>query len=196
MPPLTSPLYDRTPISRINNLEERALCGKIIVRGSGQAAWVKKIEPILPVELPLTVNTHHANADQEIYCLGPTEWLIHCPLPATAPLLTALHTAAQVAIEVSDYYTVLRLDGINTATLLARACPLDLHTGVFKTGDCAQTRFGHASILLHRISETPCFDIQVRWSYAEYVWDYLATAMPKLHTHRLESDALLRGRAV
>jgi len=76
-------------------------------------------------------------------------------------------------VEVSDYYTVIRLSGEKVRPVLASGTPLDLHRSVFSKGRCAQTRFGTASVLLSVHDDIPLIDLQVRWSFAEYVWKYL-----------------------
>jgi len=58
-----------------------------------------------------------------------------------------------------------------------RGTPLDVHESVFSAGHCAQTIYAHASILLHCTSDTsdaPAYRVQGRWTYAPYLWDYMA----------------------
>ncbi len=179
---VTSPACNLDPIEGRNNLREQPWCGKINLRGDPKnRQFLANAESVLGIQLPLQPNTQHASADQTCYWTGPDEWLLHCRLDATGPMVKALKAKLRdthfAVTEVTDYYTVLHLDGSDAIALLSRACPLDLHSEKFTVGDCAQTRFGHASILLHKTGDTPSFDIQVRWSYTEYVWNYLASAM-------------------
>lgn len=181
----TSPLWDRTQISGKNTLVEQPLCGKINIRGRPeQRRFLKTAEKALGTELPVRPNTLLRSGDSTCFWLGPDEWLLHCPLEDTASLIKNGHAKLanihHALVDVSDYYTVLRLEGPDAEVLLAKACPLDLHQNQFPKGSCAQTRFGHASILLDRKEQPSCFDIQARWSYAEYVWDYLVTAIKAL----------------
>ena len=78
--------------------------------------------------------------------------------------------------DVSDYYVVMRLSGPEARVVLAKGSPFDVHPRSFDVGACAQTRFANASILLRLVGEAPTFDIQVRWSFAPYLWDYLVDA--------------------
>jgi len=181
----TSPLWDRAPVSGKNTLSEQSLCGKINIRGSANnGRFLKPAELIFGLGLPLEPNTLARSGSSTCYWLGPDEWLLHCPIEETSSLiesgrsrLSGIHHAL---VDVSDYYTVLRLEGPDSEVLLAKACPLDLHHTLFPAETCAQTRFGNASILLDRRGKAPFFDIQVRWSYAEYVWNYLVRAMKAL----------------
>jgi len=181
----TSPCYDRSAIDGVHSLNELELKGKLNIRGNpNDPAFVRSLEEALEVTLPATSNSLHRNDSTKLFWLGPDEWLLHCELDQTAKLeqqirqsLEGLHFAVT---EVTDYYTVLRLSGPQSEALLRRGTPLDLHTSVFSPDSMAQTRFGHASVLLFRLSDGVSWDIQVRWTYAQYVWDYLVSAMDSL----------------
>lgn len=165
-----------------NSLRQQPWCGKINLRGNPENhQFPESAASVLDMQLPLEPHTQYASADTTCYWSGPDEWWIHCRLDATGQLVDALRAKLQdthsAVTEVTDYYTILRLDGPDAIALLSKACPLDLHPTEFTVNRCTQTRFGHASILLHKINDTPAFDIQVRWSHAEYVRDYLASAM-------------------
>jgi len=181
----TSPAYNRSPIEGRNCLEQLPWCGKIILRGDAATRqFARKCEKTLGLALPVQANTCNTNDGSTCYWLGPDEWLLHCPLQDLEVRLAALHTALSgyhhAIVDVSDYYTVLKLDGPDASTLLAKACPLDLHPDVFAVGDCTQTRFGHASVLIHKLTDNPAYNIQVRWSFTEYLWDYLSSGMRAL----------------
>ncbi len=181
----TSPACARTGIAGENSLSELPWCGKINLRGNPQnTGFLRKSEKALVVKLPLHPNTCIDYLDRTTYWLGPDEWCIHCPIGEVGNAISqagqALGRIHHSLVDVSDYYTVLRLEGPDAEALLAKACPLDLHPRKFCEGTCAQTRFGHASILLHRTGRVSGFNIQVRWSFAEYVWDYLASGMQVL----------------
>ena len=181
-PGIISPGHGRSPVDGKNSLSELPWCGKINLRGNPEnAEFLKKAEASMGIPVATEPNTLNMDHGRTCFWLGPDEWLIHCDLQETDELienlnsnLSGIHSAV---VDVSDYYTVLRLDGPDSSRLLAKACPLDLHPSKFNTGSCAQTRFGHASILLHQISAIPAYNIQVRWSYTEYVWDYLVSGM-------------------
>ncbi len=178
----TSPACNLEPVTGRNSLREQPWRGKVNLRGDPEnRKFLATAESVLDIQLPLQSNTQHSSGDRTCYWTGPDEWLLHCRLDETGAITQALQEKLPdthfAATEVTDYYTVLHLDGPDAIALLAKACPLDLHPAKFTVGDCAQTRFGHASILLHKTADTPAFDIQVRWSYTEYVRDYLVSAM-------------------
>lgn len=184
-PETTSPAYARSDIEGENSLVELPWCGKINLRGNPKnTGFLRKAEKALVAKLPLQPNTCINYLDRIAYWLGPDEWCIHCPIGETGAVISqtrqALGRVHHALVDVSDYYTVLRLEGPDAEKLLAKGCPLDLHPKRFPDGACAQTRFGHASILLHRTGTPSGFNIQVRWSFTEYVWDYLASGMQML----------------
>ena len=159
-------------------LTERPYIGKVNVRGSPEdATFTAAVQKVLGMELPLVPNKTTSSEEYTAFWLGPNEWLIHCQEDKQTDLVVALHKSLQsqhVAVtDVSDYYLVIRITGAKAREVLSKGTPFDVHNSVFKQGDCAQTCFGHATILLHCVDENSVFDVQVRWSFAEYVWAYL-----------------------
>ncbi len=195
-------------------LRELPWCGKINLRGDPtDAQFLRLVEDALTVALPLEANTtttgKTANGDLTLFWLGPDEWQLHCELAHTETLLARLaqHLAPvhHALTEVTDYYAVLELTGAQAAAVLARGCPLDLHDRHFPATHCAQSRFGTASVLLHKVDPDQCshmggdqpidqhgdlsdsphdtepsFIIQVRWSFTAYLWAYLTSVIDSL----------------
>ena len=178
----TSPCYDRSAIEGAHSLHEAELKGKLNIRGNASdPEFVYGIKEALEMDLPVSSNSLQHHETRTLFWLGPNEWLLHCELDQVTQTeqrirqsLERLHFAVT---EVTDYYTVLRLSGPQAEALLRRGTPLDLHPSVFGPDSIAQTRFGHASVVLHRLDDGETWDIQVRWTYAQYVWDYLVSAM-------------------
>ncbi len=182
---IISPAYNRANIDGPISLEELPWCGKIILRGNPQnRQLIKNVESVFGLKLPVESNTCIQDKTHQIFWLGPNEWIVYCELAETqnkiASLKSALSELHSAIVDVSDYYTILRLSGPESTRLITKACPLDLHPDKFPKGSCTQTRFGHAGILLHKFSDTPGYDIQIRWSYTEYVWDYLKSGINTL----------------
>ena len=185
-----SPGCQRIPVDGKISLRELPWCGKINLRGDtnlrdgGNAQFLVAAAEALGVALPLEANTTAVGAGLLIFWLGPDEWLLHCELEHTETVLAQLRQKLarihHAATEVTDYYSVLELKGENAAAVLARGCPLDLHHSQFGANQCAQTRFGNASILLYKPDTEPLFQLQVRWSFTEYVWDYLVSVIDSL----------------
>ena len=173
-----SPLAGLPPAQAGIVLNERAYIGKVNLRGDkDDQVFASAIRTALDVDLPVAPNTVASNDKYTVYWLGPDEWLVHCAqdgqsdiVPRLQELLQGRHAAVT---DVSDYYFVIRLSGDKAREVLSKGTPFDVRPGEFDTGACAQTCFGHASVLLHCIDDAPTFDIQVRWSFAEYIWRYL-----------------------
>ena len=162
-------------------LSDRAYVGKINVRGDADAAEFRSgIERALNMALPLAANTTCTDDRNTLFWLGPNEWLIHFPEDTQAVVEASLRQTLQglhaAVTDVTDYYVVIRVSGEKAREVLSKGTPFDVHSAVFKSGQCAQTCFGHASILLHCVDSSPVFDLQVRWSFAEYLWRYLVDA--------------------
>lgn len=197
-PKPVSPLADMVSPEAGITLIEVPFVGKVNIRGdSSDSAFAKAVEKVVGVRLPTTPNTvaerpgtglpsaeaveHVAGSGHNVvYWLGPDEWLVHTPPNGEGALVQALREALSgvhaAVTDVSDYYVVIDLAGPNARDVLARGCPLDLHPSKFAAGQCAQSRFAHASILLHQKTDAPSYRLQVRWTYATYLWSYLADA--------------------
>jgi sarcosine oxidase subunit gamma len=181
-------LHIRTALSEFKSVEgdhrlsEAPLNGKINLRGNkDNPEFVRGIENLLGLSLPLEANTVSSSFEQLIFWLGPDEWLIHLPLNELEKTIRALRETfvdQHVALtDVSDYFSVLHLSGPQAREVIASASPFDTRTHHFKPDLCAQTCFGHASILLWPLDDVSTFGLQVRWSYAQYVYDYLTQSI-------------------
>ena len=183
----------RSPLERFagqagGGLQLREITGQTLVNLRGAAddkkfwAAIKKAAGAAD-ELPPAANQSVAIKNGAMFWLGPDEFQIRLFEfnKAAAQTVRQLHSAAEAAahaaaVEVSDYYTVIQLAGERARDGLAAGCPLDLHPRAFAVGDCAQSRFAKAAVLLWLRDDKPTFELQVRWSYAAYVWNYLRAA--------------------
>jgi len=166
-------------------LEERALAGKINLRGKPEdrgfaAAAARGLGDLV---LPMEATSSTARGDLAVLWLGPDEWLVTCPLAATATVVADLEAALDgvhhSAVEVSDNWTVLRLAGAGTRRTLAKLVTVDLHPRGFRPGDVLQTPVGKADAILHLVEgddDAVTVDIYVRRSFAAYVWKAIANA--------------------
>jgi sarcosine oxidase subunit gamma len=172
-----------TPLSAANHssdgllMQELSLAGKICLRGDfSNASVTTAARETLGVSVELDANTFVRNGDVSAFWLGPDERMIFTDLAATTQQISELKKklpGKTSVTDVSDYYTVIRLSGERVRPILASGTPLDLHQTVFRKGQCAQTRFGTASVMLAVQDDIPVIDLQVRWSFAEYTWKYL-----------------------
>ncbi|MCP5371367.1 MAG: sarcosine oxidase subunit gamma [Hyphomicrobiales bacterium] len=177
------PLDGRAPVTADGvSLTLPAFAGKLVLRGgSDDGAFTAAAAKVLGAGLPLAPNTAARGPRGLALWLGPTEWMVHVDADtcdALAAELTAAFAGLHAAVvDVSDYYAVMRLGGPRARDVLAKGCPLDLHPDRFDVDHCAQTRFVASAILLHQVDVGPTYDIQVRWSFADFLWTYLADAM-------------------
>ncbi|MEM7258906.1 MAG: sarcosine oxidase subunit gamma family protein, partial [Pseudomonadota bacterium] len=169
--PLNNQLHSREGLS-IRELEP---CSKITVRGN-IADIAAAINGVTEMSADMPANTYTTNTAASLYWMGPDERMIHHTNADASALVLQLREklpAGQSAVvDVSDYYTVIQLAGAKARASLASGTPFDVHPRVFTLGQCTQTRFGNASVLLS-CKPDDTFDVQVRWSFAEYVWQYL-----------------------
>lgn len=152
--------------------------GFINLRGSvDNKAFLAAIERVAGVALPLEANTFHGDVTRA-YWLGPDEWMLQCRESDVANLQQALdetlrgqHTAVN---DLTGGFVMYGLRGPGAAELLAAGCTLDLHPLVFTPGCCAQSGLAKATVLLARPENTDGFDVIVRRSFADYLWQWLA----------------------
>lgn len=177
----------RTALSNVaaiegkNTLCELSLCGKINLRGEAKNTdFSQAVATITGLQLPVTANTCAINDLYQLFWLGPDEWMIHLPLDSVgqclAALTNSLSTLHFAATEVSDYYSVIQLSGEQAHKIIASGSPFDVRPEHFGPRQCTQTLFGHASILLWPL-EAQRFCLQVRWTYAQYVYAYLSQSL-------------------
>jgi sarcosine oxidase, subunit gamma len=162
-------------------LTEQAGLELVNLRGRMQAArFVTAARDAFGIELPGTPNTVAAGAAYTALWLGPDEWLLRSndPRPATAertlrPLLADEFAAV---VDVSSGYAVLELEGTRTREVLRKGCPVDLHPRVFGVGQCAQSHYFKAGIILRPTAPDAC-ELIVRRSFADYTARILLDAI-------------------
>jgi sarcosine oxidase subunit gamma len=158
-------------------MQEMSMVGKLTLRGDfDSAAVASAVQDTLSLPVDIEANTFAREADRTVFWTGPDERLIYTELGSVDNHLASLREklpGKSSVVDVSDYYTVIRLSGEKVRAVLASGTPLDVHRSVFGKGQCAQTRYGTASVLLAVHDDIPVVDLQVRWSFAEYVWKYL-----------------------
>lgn len=178
----------RTPLAGVpdwlgtqTSVSERAFLGKLTLRGNAEdASFSAVVESVVGGKLPVVPNTSTFAGTSILTWVGPNEWLIFTADGAEQKMLAALREALAgvhaAVVDVSDYYTVIRVSGARSRDVMAKGCPLDLHPGVFGAGNCAGSLYNKAAIRLLQMDDTPTFDVMVRWSYAEYLWKHLVKA--------------------
>jgi len=163
-------------------LQERALLGHIGLRcDPGDSALTGSIERVLDCSLPRTPNTFRvAAAADKVLWLGPDEWLILAPEGREPALAHALRQAAgdgfAAVVELGSGQTVIELTGARAREVIAKGCPLDLHPRAFGPGRCAQSRLARTLVTLAQLDDAPTFELIVRRSFADYLWQWLLDA--------------------
>ncbi|MCG5077846.1 sarcosine oxidase subunit gamma [Paraburkholderia tagetis] len=143
------------------------------VRGDlSDPAFVDAFAQVVGCQPPAQPNTVAQGNGYDVLWLGPDEWFVRSNAAVQAGVLEeklapALGEAYAAAVDVGSGYTVVEIEGARTRELLSRGCPLDLHPNLFKPGQCAQSVFFKASIVLVPTGEDR-FEIVVRRSFADY----------------------------
>jgi sarcosine oxidase, subunit gamma len=111
--------------------------------------------------------------------LGPDEWLLQSTSSrspgAECRLRPAIGSELAAVVDVSSGYAVLELTGPRVREVLRKGCPLDVHPRVFRVGQCAQTHFFKAGIILRPI-DPDVYELVVRRSFADYTVQMLLDA--------------------
>ena len=162
-------------------LSETPFIQMINLRGEpSQAAFLSAAAACIGLDLPLSANTVHANAERQVLWLGPDEWLIKLSDGQGEALESALQTALagmhHAVVRVGDGNTTFLVKGAAAADLLARGCPLDLHPSVFKAGSVAQTHVAKAGATIVCVQAGEHFEMTVRRSFADYLYRWLCEA--------------------
>jgi len=180
-PRALSPLAAMAPFaSPTVTVSEIPLETKIMVRGrDATPALVQAVAAALGTAPPIVPNTVASAGTRAILWLGPGEWRVVAPDDAPivlAALQAAVPRTLAAVVDVSDFYTTIRLAGASARTVLAQGCPLDLHPRALRAGQCAQSLLGEVDVLLHLRDDAPTIDLQVRWSHAAHLWAWLTVA--------------------
>jgi sarcosine oxidase subunit gamma len=154
--------------------------GHVNLRGDPHdPAFATGVAEALGQALPTEPNTATLGA-QDVFWLGPDEWLIVTARPQLAELLEQLRRATQgrhaCVNDISGGQVVVRLSGPAVRDVLARGCTLDLNADTFDAGRCAQTGLAKAPVLIGCVDAAPVFDIVVRRSFAEYLCRWIDCA--------------------
>ena len=153
-------------------LRERPFLELVNVRGDARdAAFLAAAEAALGVKLPLAPNTVVHGGTCDVLWLGPDEWLVRSVDVQSSTLAPKLGAAFgglyASAVDVGSGYTVLEASGTRVRDVLARGCPLDLHPRAFSPGQCAQSHYFKASIVLLPTADDT-YELVVRRSFADY----------------------------
>jgi sarcosine oxidase subunit gamma len=94
--------------------------------------------------------------------------------PSLQSELTKAAAVFSIAVDASDTWTQLAIEGSASLDLLAKGCTLDLHPSVFSEGRCAVTRFAQVRCVLFRSGTS--FRLMIGRSYAHSLAEWLVEA--------------------
>jgi sarcosine oxidase subunit gamma len=172
-------LEGRAPIVFPDRLRVAALPpqARFVFRGGAEAA--ARAGDGFGLALPMTPCRATADATRAALWLGPDEWLLLSAPDtedATADAIgAALAGLPHALVRVSDRHAALTISGPRAEALLAAGCALDLDQRAFPQGMCTRSLLAKAEIVLWR-HYPASFRLEIRRSFAAYVWDFLAEA--------------------
>ena len=188
-PRRTSPL-GRSPAAEPNRLiewpnlrvEELAFRAVLMLHGrTGVPRFAQGVARVLgrpPPDSPNTfVESWFGSEAAVIAWAGPEEWFVVGQEEGTSGLRVALRQAIPEAdgavVDVSSGFTLFSIEGARARHLIAAGCAVDVHPRVFGPGRCAQTLYARTGVCLLQRDETPRFEMMVRRSYAEWLWNWM-----------------------
>jgi len=168
-------------------VSEQAHRTQFVVRGqSADPAFVQAVKKALGLALPTSACTSvTSQKGVEMMWMGPDEWLIVAPSDDAKDYQKQLHGTLKglhvALVDVTESRTVIRLSGQCARTVLDKGCPIDLHPSSFGPGQVVNTLMARAHIILHQIkddenTQSPCYEIYVHRSFAEYLWSWIEDA--------------------
>lgn len=176
--PVTTPLTGKAPYKTDRlSFEELPLLGKITLRGKpDDTAFLAAAKKTLGVDLPTAPMTSANKGTIRVFWIAFDEWLIWTAKDSETALIAKLRAALTdiprtAVTDLSDYYSIIRVTGALSRDLLAKGCPLDLHPDVFPEGQATGCGFHQATLFVTRV-EADTFDVMIRWSFADYLWEY------------------------
>jgi sarcosine oxidase, subunit gamma len=135
----------------------------------------------LDLDLPTVPNTVNSIPSLSALWLGPDEWLLVGEPGSEDRIVTkcgeALATLHSSIVDVSADRTVIEVSGGRSRDLLAKGCSIDLHPRAFAVGQCAQTNFSRAQVIVTQTNNVPTWRLFVRSSFASYLALWLMDAM-------------------
>ena len=181
-----SPLAHRSRLAGtrgIDEIVEISFRGAVQLRGAADIVSAPAATA-LGMDLPQAVGETTRNGNSTALWLAPDEWIILTAPGDEADTLSRLSDALSgvhhQAVDVSDYYTTVRVSGAAARELLAKLTHFDLHARAFPAGMGVATTLAKSNVWMVCAGADArggaTFDLVVRRSYADYVWCLLAEA--------------------
>ncbi len=168
------------PAFESDNLKMRELdfIYKLLIRGHKKAPeFQQAVQTALGMALPENSRNPVTVEENILFEMTPDEWLLRLPSQSELQsrqqaLIQALSGQHTALVEVSDYYTIFRIEGEQLPILLQKNSSFDFHETKFLPGQAITTRYSHCTIHVHALTHQS-FDIQIRGSHASYLWAML-----------------------
>ena len=177
-----SPLSNKEKITSTElMLESLSFIGKINLRIKyDDRESLKMVSEYLNYDLPNSSGEVQGNNETRTAWLGPDEFLIQCTKDETSNIINELTdilgNSFYSLTDVSDYYLTIRLSGKKSIEVLSKGCPLNFKKYLNAKDTCAQSYISKTTVFIDRLADDQIFDISVRWSFAEYLWEWLEDA--------------------
>ena len=154
-------------------------CGLLLLKGDRTAQ--DRFAEVLAMDIPRIPNTVAYRNGYSLLWLGPEEWLLIVPESDEVRIASELcHDGDDgwaVAIIVSDHYSIITIQGSETAEVLAQACGIDLHPQEFSIGQCCRCAFARTTAIVRPLDSQGAYDLIVESSYAQYAEHWLSRAI-------------------
>ena len=154
-------------------------CHKLLIRGNpNNAHFMSGVKKATGIELPTNSNeTLIHGEDSIIFNMTPDEWWLQCQKPEIfnkfhKNLSDTLNNIHASVVDISDYYSMIALEGDDLPKLLQKNSCFNFHPDNFRENDAISTRYASCNIHVYAKTQN-LFHLQTRWSHAEYLWDML-----------------------
>ncbi len=111
--------------------------------------------------------------------LSPGQWMLFSTTGSDGSFQRLLQkkiaTSGYVS-EQSHSRAIIRISGPRVLDVLAKECRLDLHPSVAGPGFCTQTTMAGVGVLIHKIDDSPTFDLVVFAGFADSFWRWIVQA--------------------
>lgn len=159
----------------------RPIPARVSVSLRSRADAVSALGQALGLALPQRPKTSAEADGLAALWLGPEDWLLvgaDVASRSASDLIAAVEgsgIAAQSAVDVSDRYVGITVDGPAAEAVLSAGCPQDLRLRTFPVGAVSRSVLSKADVVLWRRGETR-FELLCVRSFADYVWALLVEA--------------------
>ena len=162
-------------------LQEMPLINKISLRCKDYNHANAIVKDICGVGLERYFNKFREYDGHYSHRIGPDEWLLYINHQDISDIINNLHVALSnthyAIVDVSDYYGVIRLQGVGAKNIIQQGCPLDLRQQSANKSFCGGSLYHNAPIFLMVRDYNNIYDIQCRWSFCDYLYRHFATAI-------------------